>query len=149
MSDVIVVPLLTTVAVVVIAFVLRVVLGRVTRPDPASIEAWTDPSVRSKPDAVDLGALDLSAPQEGRLLGVVFTHPACDACDPVAHRISGIDGVDAAIVDVSTAPDAVRAAGVTSVPTLVLVGTDGGVVRSWVGAPLAGTVEDTVRRHLG
>lgn len=143
------VPLLATAVAVLIALAVRVLVGRSPRQDPAAIEAWTPSAARSKPADVDLATLGVDSPPEGRLLGLVFTHPACDSCDPLSRRIAGIDAVDLAVVDVSVAPDVVRAAGITSVPTLVLVGSDGSVVRSWVGTPLAGTVEETVARHLG
>lgn len=98
--------------------------------------------------SLDLTLLEIPPPGPGKLLGVVFTHPDCGSCTPLSQRIAGIDDLVTAEVDVTGVPAAVRAAGVTSVPTLVLVGHDGAVVRSWIGAPLAGTVEETVRRTL-
>lgn len=95
---------------------------------------------------LDLAGSGLAAPGGGELLAVVFTHPECESCVPLARRLVGIEGLTTATVDVTRDPDAVRAAGVTSVPTLVLVDHVGAVVRSWIGTPLAGAVEETVRR---
>lgn len=143
------VPLVATVAAVLIAIAVRVLVRRPCVQDAAAIEAWSAGATRSKPENVDLATLGIDLPPAGRVLGVVFTHPACESCDPVARRVDAVDAVDLAVVDVSADPEVVRAAGITAVPTLVLVGSDGGVVRSWVGTPLAGTVEETVRRSLG
>lgn len=112
------------------------------------LSTWTDPATRARPVELDLAGFGLAAPGRGELLGVVFTHPECESCAPLTRRLEGIEALTPAAVDVTVDPDAVRAAGVASVPTLVLVDADGDVVRSWTGTPLAGTVEETVRRSL-
>lgn len=146
------VPLLATVAVVAVAVVVRLVVGRSRRraeaDADASVEAWTEPQARCRPDDLDLDRFGLNPPPDGRLLAVVFTHPACESCQPLARRLVGIDSLVTAEVDVTAAPAVVRAAGVTSVPTLLLVDHAGAVVRSWIGTPLAGTVEEAVRRAV-
>jgi len=50
---------------------------------------------------------------------------------------------------VSRDPAAAEVCGVDSVPTLVLVDSEGDIVRSWIGTPLAGTLEETVRVAVG
>lgn len=151
------VPVLVTVAAVAVALVVRLVAGRSRRDAlaaggadaDASMESWTATDARTRPDDLDLSRFGLVPPVAGTLLAVVFTHPACESCRPLARRLVGIDAIVTAEVDVTEAPATVRAAGVASVPTLVLVDHEGGVVGSWIGTPLAGTVEETVRRTLG
>lgn len=140
-----------TVAIAIVAVAARFVVEASKRRHAArqALEAWTDGAGRTAPDSLDVEALGLSVPPEGALLGVLFTHPRCDSCRPLVRRLDDVDGVQAAVVDVTAATRFVRAAGVSSVPTLVLVDRRGEVVRSWVGTPLAGTVEETVRQALG
>lgn len=144
--------IVATAGIVVVALAARLVAAatgrRRAQRAAGGLAAWSDPSVRSLPEELDLARLGLAVPGRGELLGVVFTHPACRSCGPLTRRVAGIEGLTTAVVDVSDDPVTVRAAGVESVPTLVLVDDGGEVVRSWIGTPLAGTVEETVRRRL-
>jgi hypothetical protein len=136
------------VAVVVVAAVA--LIGAATllrrRDVPATATTGDAPGARrSLPRHVTLEDLSLPAPSPGRALVVLFSTRDCSACMPARRRLDRLAEADVVEFDLTDGPDAATELGIDGVPALLVYGADGVLVRSWIGEPLAGTLERAVR----
>ncbi len=126
--------------------VMAVVLERRRRRRDAVFAAGHSPPER--PRELDMAVLGLAPPAPGRLLAVLFSDAHCAGCEALRGRLGRLDRVDVVDFDASVDPEPLRVAGIDRVPILYLCDQEGATVRSWTGAPLPGTIEETVMRTL-
>lgn len=131
------------VAVVVVA-VATLVRRRATQ-EPAGRATEGPAARRSLPKHLTLADLSLQPPPSGRALVVLFSTRDCSACLPARRRLERLAEADVVEFDLTDGPDAASELGIDGVPALLVYGADGGLVRSWIGEPLAGTLERAVR----
>ncbi len=101
----------------------------------------------SLPRSIELAACGLDAPADGELLAIMFKRAECDGCVRLPDRLSRIaEAVPLDVVEIDAADNraAAEANNVDAVPVLYLVTSSGDVLRSWIGEPLAGTLEHCV-----
>jgi hypothetical protein len=93
-------------------------------------------------------------PPAGGLLLRVFTHPACSGCTAAVKQAWDLSQTrpeielrTVSLVNEEGLQEA-RTERVTTIPTLILSGSEKEEIRRWVGTPAAGDLESGIREAL-
>lgn len=111
-----------------------------------AIALWRRPGRLIRTSTLDLADLGLRGPAV-----IQFSTPSCTRCRvarTVLEGVAGTAGIPFDQIDLHDRPDVAARYGIRTVPTIVVAGAGGELIRVWTALPARGEIEEAIARSL-